>query len=220
VLDTNELLHLIISAVPREHRTSLRRVSKNWQVAVLKIGHVMEPFDYDWYFFDDQIDVSNGPFYSLEKDLDVKHHPYLYPVHRCTNQMDDSCDHCHYMIIHRHLTFEEVNRRKHEFITIPPVSQVVIGADLPTHMASLRVPGGIRMGGLLEHYSKMSGVAVLSGETASFAVRHFYDFSDCESEGSIIMVGGATGGETDDKAVGGEVVGDGDGEAEVERVRQ
>jgi hypothetical protein len=48
VLDTNELLNLIISAVPREYRTSLRRVSKNWQAAVLKIGHVMEPFDYDF----------------------------------------------------------------------------------------------------------------------------------------------------------------------------
>jgi hypothetical protein len=65
VLDTNELLHLIISAVPREYRTSLHRVSKNWQAAVLKIGHVMEPFDYDFFLTEDHLELSFGPIYAL-----------------------------------------------------------------------------------------------------------------------------------------------------------
>ena len=43
VLQTNELLHLILTELPREHRTSIRCVSKAWQAAVEKIGHVFEP---------------------------------------------------------------------------------------------------------------------------------------------------------------------------------
>jgi hypothetical protein len=43
VLHTNELLHLIIAEVPREHRTSLRRVSKQWQAAVVRAGYALEP---------------------------------------------------------------------------------------------------------------------------------------------------------------------------------
>jgi hypothetical protein len=46
VLQTKEFLHLIISEVPRELRTSLRRVSKAWQAAVEKIGHAFEPEGY------------------------------------------------------------------------------------------------------------------------------------------------------------------------------
>jgi hypothetical protein len=38
-LDTNELLHLIIAKVPRQYRTKLRSVSRNWKAAVEKLGH-------------------------------------------------------------------------------------------------------------------------------------------------------------------------------------
>lgn len=41
VLQTNELLHLIIAEVPREYRTSLRHVSKSWKAVAEKIGHVL-----------------------------------------------------------------------------------------------------------------------------------------------------------------------------------
>ena len=42
VLDTNELLHLIIAEVPRQYRTKLRSVSKNWKAAVEKIGYTFD----------------------------------------------------------------------------------------------------------------------------------------------------------------------------------
>jgi hypothetical protein len=67
VLDTNELLHLIIAEVPRENRTSLRSVSKNWQAAVLKLGHVIDLVEdgYDGYR-----QCTNVPVYYLpEKTL-------------------------------------------------------------------------------------------------------------------------------------------------------
>jgi hypothetical protein len=50
VFDTNELIHLIIEAVPTEHRTSLLRVSKAWKAAILKLGHVLEPIGYESRF--------------------------------------------------------------------------------------------------------------------------------------------------------------------------
>lgn len=38
-----ELLFLIIEAVPRQRRISLRQVSKSWQAAIMKVGHVIGP---------------------------------------------------------------------------------------------------------------------------------------------------------------------------------
>ena len=38
-----ELLYLVIEAVPREKRTSLRQVSKAWTAAIPKLGHAIEP---------------------------------------------------------------------------------------------------------------------------------------------------------------------------------
>lgn len=43
VLNTNELLHLILTEVPFEHRVNLRRVSRVWSKAVSKVGFVLEP---------------------------------------------------------------------------------------------------------------------------------------------------------------------------------
>jgi len=46
VLDTNELLHMIIAEVPLQHRTSLLQISKTWNVAVIKIGYTLQPSGY------------------------------------------------------------------------------------------------------------------------------------------------------------------------------
>jgi hypothetical protein len=197
VLDTNELLHLIISAVPREYRTSLRRVSKNWQAAVLKIGHVMEPFDYDFFLTEDHLELSFGPIYALEKDFFVKHNPAFFLVHRCTNQMDDSEDMTHHMTVEHHLSFAALSERKHEFITMPPLSQALITADIHrgTQIASLRVRTGIRIGDLVD--------------------RRIYDWSDCESLGSVAVLGSGGEGDPHGEAEGGDGVEGVDGELEV-----
>jgi hypothetical protein len=46
VLDTNELLHLIIAEVPLKYRASFLEVSKSWNAAVTKIGYTLEPISY------------------------------------------------------------------------------------------------------------------------------------------------------------------------------
>jgi hypothetical protein len=60
VLQTYELLHLILAEVPLKHRTSIRRVSKTWQAAVVKIGYTLQPVAHN------QWDV---PLYSASKTL-------------------------------------------------------------------------------------------------------------------------------------------------------
>jgi hypothetical protein len=46
VLDTNELLHMIIAEVPLKYRPSIRGVSTIWQAAVTKVGYTLEPSVY------------------------------------------------------------------------------------------------------------------------------------------------------------------------------
>jgi hypothetical protein len=41
-----ELLFLVLEAVLRRRRTSLRQVSKSWRAAVMKLGYVIEPIGY------------------------------------------------------------------------------------------------------------------------------------------------------------------------------
>jgi hypothetical protein len=43
VFGVTELLLLIVSAVPLEERTWIRRVSKSWQAAIERVGHALEP---------------------------------------------------------------------------------------------------------------------------------------------------------------------------------
>jgi len=50
VLDTNDLLHMIIAEVPLEYRTAMRGVSKTWKAAVTKIGYTLDPIGYDNHY--------------------------------------------------------------------------------------------------------------------------------------------------------------------------
>lgn len=149
VLDTNELLHLIIAEVPHEYRTSLRRVSKNWQTAVEKIGHVLDPIDHHWDFLDDSVYFSVGPIYSLINHFVLEFNPILSAIHRSTGRLGK--ERVYNIIIVGGLSSAEFNERKREFITIPPLSQAFVATSTPRNTASLRVRGGIRIGDLLEH---------------------------------------------------------------------
>jgi hypothetical protein len=46
VLDTNELLHMIVAEVPLNHRASLLEVSRTWNAAAIKIGYTLQPSGY------------------------------------------------------------------------------------------------------------------------------------------------------------------------------
>ena len=203
VLDTNELLHLIISAVPREHRTSLRGVSRNWQAAVLKIGHVFDPIDHLWFLHESDVKkgfYGLGPIYAPDFTLD--------PVFRCTSRdldgIDFDYDLSHFVGFVENLSLGELTERKHEFMTDPPLSQLMIHAGMfqceESQVAVLRVRGGIRIGDLLEYFGKLNYLAPTFDRRASFAVRYHFDDS-------------SEGGDHGEDESGDE---EGDGEAEVE----
>jgi hypothetical protein len=205
VLDTNELLHLIISAVTREHRTSLRRVSKNWQAAVLNIGHVFEPIYHNWYLHDSAAEkgfYGLGPTYTLENGFALN--PTTWSGSRTHDSVDPDYELSYLLYFAKNLSLAELTRRKREFITDPPLSQVMIHAGRfeceESQVAVLRVRGGIRIGDLLEYFGKLNYMAPTFSRSASFAVRYYNDES-------------SEGGDHGEDESGDE---EGDGEAEVE----
>jgi hypothetical protein len=221
VLDTNELLHLIISAVPREYRTSLRRVSKNWQAAVLRIGHVFEPIDHDHYLYDWA--VADG-FYGLGSVYALEDKFALNPVLRCSSRTHDSRD-PDYELSHdvdfvTGLSLTELTGRKHQFISDPPMSHLMIHAEktyergevVDCHVANLCVRGGIRIGDLIEYFEKLDGLLPMLYKYGRFAVRYYFNESDCE----MIWLDGSEEGGDDQVEVGDRAVG-GDGEIEAGR---
>ena len=145
VFDTNELLRLIISAVPREHRSSLRRVSKAWEAAVSKIGHTIEPIGYrvmsdflrPWMPLYLPIITCkiNSAFYSYASWVSPED-PKAYNI-LMSRQRDGSA-------------------MEHEFVTDPPITQLAICSSRDPHVASLQVRGGIRVGHLRECLSKVN----------------------------------------------------------------
>lgn len=190
VLDTNELLHLIISAVPREYRTRLRRVSKNWQAAVMRIGHVLEPIYHCWSLYDLDVEKDNygmGPVYAMEDGL------ALNPVIDCLSRTyDDGIERLEpdyessYLVASiKDFSLAELAGRKHEFITDPPLSQLIIVSGRfeggGTQVAVLRERGGIRIGDLLEYFGRLNDVAA-TYKSASFAVHYCLNENDWETD--------------------------------------
>lgn len=91
VLDTNELLHLIIAEVPHEYRTSLRRISKAWQAAVEKLGHALEPV----LPVEDEGRWTSMPLYQLGKPLVCnKVNPVIACYTKDTEYDCPGCDTC------------------------------------------------------------------------------------------------------------------------------
>jgi hypothetical protein len=209
VLDTNELLHLIISAIPREHRTVLRIVSKNWQAAVLRVGHVLEPIYHYWSLCDLDVENDNyglGPVYALEDEL------ALNPVIDCISRTyDDGVEpdyESSYLVTFiKDFSLAELAGRKQEFITDPPLSQLLIASGRfeggGTQVAVLCERGGIRIGDLLEYFGRLNDVAA-TYKSASFAVHYCLNESDWEIDEDDLG-----------EAVGGDEGGDGDGEVRI-----
>jgi hypothetical protein len=154
VLGILELLLLIIAEVPLDHRTSLRRVSKTWEAAVNKVGHMLEPLGYgtmvshqganmDW------LNVHCVPIYPI---TDQSRRRVLKPNRRaglCNLRLRRFASTPYSFNSIQQLYLEQRHRKKlikhkNEFMTDPPITQALVG------LAILRVPGGIRIGDLLE----------------------------------------------------------------------
>jgi hypothetical protein len=150
VFDTNELVHLIIDAVPREHRTRLLRVSKAWRAATMKLGHVVEPIGYrfmsnllhPWlpmYPPDIAFKINRGfsSYTSYVSKGDPKPHNILLSQQR--------------------LKLYDSVKLSQKFLTDPPITQLAICNCENAHIASLQVRGGIRVGHLRECLRKING---------------------------------------------------------------
>lgn len=161
VLDTNELLKKILSQVPCEYRVNLRRVSKTWKHVVSEVGYAVEPV-----YARPSHDPEKGvPYYP--NHLTIKCHPVTGKGYRrkgsaAYSRYVENRSRCAEL----HMT--NFNLRKgelEEFITDPPITQVAVSYhDVNTatwgieKLATLRVPGGIRIMHLRGTFRKMTGV--------------------------------------------------------------
>jgi hypothetical protein len=160
VFGVTELLLLIVSAVPLEERTWIRRVSKSWQAAIERVGHALEPIGYHQCRF-------GGTWVGFEPAYQTQYYMSFnvrclgsrrYPAQAASPSFKTS------------VTTESLNLSKMEdttkcrrkFITIPPITQVVMsarsgedGAFEDGRVAILRVRGGIRVEDVLEYFKKL-----------------------------------------------------------------
>jgi hypothetical protein len=154
-----ELLCLVIGAVPREHRTSLRHVSKAWQAAVSKIGHVIEPIG------------------CLLIPDDLRPWLPLYPpgIVFKINQVFINYVSCIFATdiptynMYLDKDFVETYQLDHEFVTNPPMTQLGTYCGSKGQVASLRVQGGIRVGHLRECLSKLDSTPFSLKASAAYS---------------------------------------------------
>lgn len=170
VMQTNKLLHLIIGEVPVEHRTSIRRVAKAWQAAVVKIGHALQPVAYN---------EQNQPLYSVSKTFAVND---SNPAITCYRNSRDEIN--GFQFNPGHLSENpKIAERLCEFLTDPPVTHVKLSCYTKRReiQAILRVHGGIRIRDLVEIFGKMKPKGPQKGEYAYIATQ------DLDDEGNVIV---------------------------------
>jgi hypothetical protein len=154
VLQLPELLHMIIYEVPRKERTSLRRVSKQWQAAVEKIGHVFQPDDIGHgHYHNDPIPLytSQAIFRSNPVFPDS-----LSSMDRPANQASPGYRiECRYLESSRSVphwvSVAKLKENGHQFVTHPPLTELLVrtGGIFDPRIL-LQVDGGIRLKDLLE----------------------------------------------------------------------
>ena len=179
-LDTNELLHLIIAEVPREDRTSLRRVSKTWQAAIEKLGHALDPVEDGFDGFRQRPEL---PVYYLFGETMYERGKHLKcnesnPVIDCWTEnvkfacVQSNCNCDDFSGMKADIFFDpdrvsgtpESLKRENEFITDPPITQVHVTAKVidafdrsSRQRIALRMRGGIRVRDLRECFEGMKG---------------------------------------------------------------
>jgi hypothetical protein len=203
-LDTNELLHLILAEVPRQYRTRLRGVSKNWKSAVEKIGHAFDPLRP----IEDRGSHTMMPKYGInvfgKRLVCNKTNPAIAcytedaffdcPGCGADEEYCNTCDEVE--SIRARVCFDQYNiskqegeERELEFITDPPITLVTVSVGMSRNWWSsksdqqtsvLRVPGGIRVRDLKDCFAKMRPCDYPYSRVASFAVLGQMQHEFCE----------------------------------------
>lgn len=148
---TNELLHLVISHVPRGQRfTTLLRVSKTWNSVIRKTGYYTQPANLS------HNSAMSMPVY-LKGSIDF--HPILWcssswRTDKWNNKqrewtMHFRVDNYYPSVLHRF---------GHQYLTRPPITHLSLTVDAVGHrgaLASLRVKDGIRLRDVAEVLDKL-----------------------------------------------------------------
>jgi hypothetical protein len=188
VLDTNELLHMIIAEVLLEYRPAIRVVSTIWKAAVTKVGYTIETSGYRKIGYSDSYDRAI-PMVSSTATIDVNP---AFPKEDAEFFNNKSDYEMRSVFLRRRqgqppkrkVAFRRVGGRpgrapeyyrarvptdletvghEHEFIVNPPLTQVHMGvARVGLDPAILRVRGGIRVRDLVECSKKMLGISTFS----------------------------------------------------------
>lgn len=143
VLETNELLHHILTFIPKSRHRCIRRVSKTWKSTLFLIGRHLDPESVT-------PDGLSQPAYPKYENISIN--PAIYR-HRgsCMRTMVFELE-CNF---HSKLLYDF----GHEFLTSPPVTQASIAIGLRAAVAMVRVRDGIRLWHLAEEFQKiMAGV--------------------------------------------------------------
>lgn len=167
VLLTNELLQMIITEVPRKDRTSLRRISKTWQGAVVEVGYALEPISYERLLFSKE---GYLPMYGPPRTISKMNPawPRTYAIGDKNNQDTYFLEYA--MSDYPPSATAKLAAHAREFVTDPPITQLIVATNSRKGdtAAILRVRRGIRIGDLAACCEKMKATGVSKNARVAF----------------------------------------------------
>jgi hypothetical protein len=170
VFGINELFGLILERVPVQNRSQLRRVSKTWNSIVIYIGHIIDPVDAEPFEvrhksieIGDLIWIDEDE-HCYEADFNILMNPGL------ENDLYPSFwlfDNAQMGAFELPSDVSSLLTKREEFVTTPPITTLMLALasvefdvcvdDEHWGHATLRVRTGIRVGDLLDMFSKIGG---------------------------------------------------------------
>jgi hypothetical protein len=176
MFETNEMLEHILSCVLVEHRDAIRRVSKAWNMTLLKLGSVLNPID-------------NRIFGNIKASYRIDEHIRYNPIVVDTRVRGPAFETPRMNLYFQPLVDEgggvklldTANRslflgREQEFITSPPITNVdlVMPSFDGDARGTMKVRDGIRIGQLVEVLNKMAVYALTKSEAKAKRLSDYY----------------------------------------------
>jgi hypothetical protein len=170
VFGINELFGLILERVPVQNRSQLRRVSKTWNSIVIYIGHIIDPVDAEPFEVRHK-SIEIGDLIWIDED----EHCYEADFNNLINPgLENDLYPSFWLFDNAQMgAFElpsdvsSLLTKREEFVTTPPITTLMLALasvefdvcvdDEHWGHATLRVRTGIRVGDLLDMFSKIGG---------------------------------------------------------------
>jgi hypothetical protein len=170
VFGINELVGLILERVPVQNRSQLRRVSKTWNPIVIDIGHIIDPVDAEPFEVRHK-SIEIGDLIWIDED----EHCYEADFNNLINPgLENDLYPSFWLFDNAQMgAFElpsdvsSLLTKREEFVTTPPITTLMLALasvefdvcvdDEHWGHATLRVRTGIRVGDLLDMFSKIGG---------------------------------------------------------------